>query len=159
MESFKAGLGSGLRASTLREEELNAQLMIEVAPSTQALMIAKHPQTKSFVLEWPEFKPRYQSAAAQEGLQALEQYTVSDKSTVGSAAESEHVLRWFDTAHYFGTLPMTSTNGNQLSVNSDFGIREFPGIYCLGSSAFPTGGHSHPTLAAVMTAVQFSSLQ
>jgi len=57
-----------------------------------------------------------------------------------------------DTHHYFGTCPMIEGSDKYLTVDSGFQVRNWPGLFALGSSAFPQGSHGHPTLLAAKTA-------
>lgn len=43
----------------------------------------------------------------------------------------------------------------EFGVDSDYQVTGLPGVYSLGASSFPVGSHGHPTLAAIMTAVEF----
>ena len=63
-------------------------------------------------------------------------------------------MDWLDTAHYFGTVPM-SDNNQQGTVNEFFELNGSEGIFVLGNSSFPTGSHSHPTLLTVLLAKIF----
>jgi hypothetical protein len=57
-----------------------------------------------------------------------------------------------DTHHYFGTCPMSESSEKYLTVDSGFQVKNWPGLFALGSSAFPQGSHGHPTLLAAKTA-------
>jgi hypothetical protein len=65
-----------------------------------------------------------------------------------------HALDWQDTAHYFGTIPM-SDDLEQGTVNGFFELNGSSGIFVVGNSCFPTGSHSHPTLLSVLLAKIF----
>ena len=73
----------------------------------------------------------------------------------GTFEESKYfALDWQDTAHYFGTIPM-SDNSEQGTVNEVFELNGSNGIFVVGNSCFPTGSHSHPTLLSVLLAKIF----
>lgn len=63
-------------------------------------------------------------------------------------------LDWQDTAHYFGTIPM-SDNFEHGTVDGFFELNGSTGLFVVGNSCFPTGSHSHPTLLSVLLAKIF----
>ena len=73
----------------------------------------------------------------------------------GTFEESKYFdLDWQDTAHYFGTIPM-SDNFERGTVDEFFKLNGSNGIFVVGNSCFPTGSHSHPTLLSVLLAKIF----
>jgi hypothetical protein len=64
------------------------------------------------------------------------------------------MMEWSDTAHYFGTIPVSDDNCHG-TVNKFFELNGSKGLFVLGNSSFPTGSHSHPTLLSVLLAKVF----
>jgi hypothetical protein len=70
---------------------------------------------------------------------------------------------WVDTAHYFGTVPMhnfkhvrgLSEKSQFCTVSNNFELNGYPGIYVIGNSSIPQGGHGHPTAMTVSLANVF----
>lgn len=67
-------------------------------------------------------------------------------------AEELQAFEGGDTHHYFGTCPMREPVDNFLTVDENFEVRGYEGLFSLGSASFPVGSHGHPTLLAVLTA-------
>ncbi|MGF1562680.1 MAG: GMC oxidoreductase [Geminicoccaceae bacterium] len=55
--------------------------------------------------------------------------------------------------HHMGGTRMASTPDEGI-VDADLQVFERPGLYVLGSSVFPTGGHANPTLTIVQLALR-----
>ena len=64
------------------------------------------------------------------------------------------MMDWKDTAHYFGTIPVSDDDSHG-TVNKFFELNGSRGLFVLGNSSFPTGSHSHPTLLSVLLAKVF----
>ena len=86
-----------------------------------------------------------------------------DLSTVDKHQEVSNITPWADTAHYFGTVPMhhfetvqgLSDKSQFCTVSNNFELNGSPGIYVIGNSSFPQGGHGHPTAMTVSLANVF----
>jgi choline dehydrogenase-like flavoprotein len=84
-------------------------------------------------------------------------------SLVDKHQEDAYFTQWVDTAHYFGTVPMhqfetcqgTVENSLFCTVSNNFELNGHPGIYVIGNSSIPQGGHGHPTAMAVSLANVF----
>lgn len=77
--------------------------------------------------------------------------------------EDSYFTQWVDTAHYFGTVPMHQFENSDIalknslfcSVSKNFELIGHPGVYVIGNSCIPQGGHGHPTAMAVSLARVF----
>ena len=84
-------------------------------------------------------------------------------SLVDKYQEDNYLTHLVDTAHYFGTVPMhqfeacksTVENSLYCTVSKNFELNEHPGVYVIGNSSIPQGGHGHPTAMTVSLANVF----
>jgi len=92
-------------------------------------------------------------------IKELQSLTTKYLKSLGGIAEIRlhPKLHWSDAAHYFGTLPMRDER-SPVSVDKFYKLGDQDEVYAVGSSSFARGGHAHPTLLSVATAIDFSDL-
>lgn len=154
-------LGTVLRGrgqpSLLLTSSFRLNLMLEQTLSSGSYLDVKSELVGRGLEVWIDVSSRFGSKEFDSEIQAIEALSNIDNVELEPLLnKSTGNYGWNDAAHYFGTLPFASKLEGQ-GIDDFYGIIGSEGVFAIGSSAFPAGGHGHPTVTALMTSVDFVS--
>lgn len=139
------------------EANFRLNLMLEQTLSSGSYFDVKSELVGRGLKIWIEVSSRFGPKEFDAELQAIEALskieTVELRPSLNDTTEN---YGWNDAAHYFGTLPFAAKSEEQ-GIDEFYELTGSEGVFAIGSSAFPVGGHGHPTVTALMTGVDFVS--
>jgi len=135
---------------------LDLKLILDIPPQSGSLeFIARDEVRMSFIIDENSLQEALElitrcthSVASWENVKSVQPFPLDQ---VGMLMSSDWLMELglSDSAHYYGTVPVTEKETAERipsSVDERFELSGFPGVFVVGGSSIPVGHHGHPTL-------------